>query len=122
MDHRRPIPTQRQRAKGETWARIIAAGRLLFDAHPYDRVNLRQISKAAGVTTGGFFSHFNTKQHLWETCCGGMRMPTPAAYMEIVHMLDIMSGEAIRLDSPADVFRAERALETARTGINGDRP
>ena len=44
--------------------KLIEAAATLFSQKPVDKVGIREIAKAAGVTTGTFYHHFKTKDDL----------------------------------------------------------
>jgi len=50
--------------KAETRDRILAAAGLLFRSHGVDAVGVDAIMHAAGLTHGGFYSHFASKEAL----------------------------------------------------------
>jgi AcrR family transcriptional regulator len=55
----------RRRALGsETKERLLAAAEELFSALGYDRVGMREITRAAGVNTAAIHYHFGSKQDL----------------------------------------------------------
>ena len=41
-----------------THKRILESGKMLFLKDGYERTNLRELCKTAGVTTGAFYRHF----------------------------------------------------------------
>ncbi len=50
--------------KAETRARIVAAASTLFRQHGIDAVGVDAIMQAAGLTHGGFYGHFPSKEAL----------------------------------------------------------
>ncbi len=48
-----------------TRERILAAAQAAFAEHGYERASVAQICRAAGVTKGGFYHHFASKQALF---------------------------------------------------------
>lgn len=46
----------------ETRARILAAAADCFARHGYDATGVAEICRCAGITKGGFYHHFSTKQ------------------------------------------------------------
>ena len=48
-----------------THKNIIESGKRLFIHYGYERANLRQIFKEAGITTGSFYRHFSSKEELF---------------------------------------------------------
>ena len=51
--------------KEKTRARIVEAARVLFNRHGFEQVTIDQIMAQAGLTRGGFYHHFRTKQELY---------------------------------------------------------
>lgn len=51
--------------KAQTRARIIERARIMFNRHGFDQVSIDDIMKAAGLTRGGFYNHFSSKQGLY---------------------------------------------------------
>ena len=52
--------------KGEaTQARILDAAYSLFMEQGYHGTSMRQIVERAGVTTGGVYNHFASKEEIW---------------------------------------------------------
>jgi TetR/AcrR family transcriptional regulator, transcriptional repressor for nem operon len=51
--------------RSEVEARIVHHARRLFNRHGFDRVSIKQIMAAAGLTHGAFYSYFKTKSELY---------------------------------------------------------
>lgn len=51
-------------------AAIVEAARQLFIDLPYGQVTMRKIAVAAGCTTGGIYSNFDTKAAIWREAMG----------------------------------------------------
>ncbi|WP_437670142.1 TetR/AcrR family transcriptional regulator [Sorangium sp. So ce131] len=51
--------------KARTRARIVESARLLFNRHGFERVSIDDIMKRAGLTRGGFYNHFASKEELY---------------------------------------------------------
>lgn len=51
-------------------AAIVAAASRLFRLHGFDGVGVAEIMKAAGLTHGGFYGHFASKEALAAEACG----------------------------------------------------
>ncbi|GAB5504474.1 TetR/AcrR family transcriptional regulator [Pyruvatibacter sp.] len=56
--------------KEETRARIVQAAADLFRTRGYEGVGVQDIMKEAGLTHGGFYGHFKSKQHLFQSVMG----------------------------------------------------
>lgn len=48
-----------------THEKIMESGRTLFLQNGYERTNLRELCKEAGITTGAFYCHFEDKEALF---------------------------------------------------------
>jgi TetR/AcrR family transcriptional regulator, transcriptional repressor for nem operon len=53
-----------------TKAQIVAAARRLFNRSGFERVSIRQIMSAAGLTHGGFYRYFDSKSDLYAEALG----------------------------------------------------
>ena len=51
--------------KERTRARVVEAARQLFNQHGYDRVTLDMVMAEAGLTRGGFYAYFRSKEELF---------------------------------------------------------
>ncbi|HEY3798620.1 MAG TPA: TetR family transcriptional regulator [Caulobacteraceae bacterium] len=58
-------PNQRALAKQRTREKILTAATLLFSEHGYDGATIRDIAKAAGMSTGAVFASFADKSDLF---------------------------------------------------------
>ena len=63
------VKVTKQRAAENRAAVVKAAGRL-FRAHGFDGVGVAEITRAAGLTHGGFYGHFASKDALAAEACG----------------------------------------------------
>jgi TetR/AcrR family transcriptional repressor of nem operon len=50
--------------KQSTHARILAAAEALFRKHGFEGASVERVMRAAGLTVGGFYAHFTTKEAL----------------------------------------------------------
>jgi TetR/AcrR family transcriptional repressor of nem operon len=57
-----PYPAQH---KAETRGRIVEAARRLFNRQGFEQVSIDEIMKDAGLTRGGFYKHFASKDALY---------------------------------------------------------
>ena len=48
-----------------THKKILDCGKNIFKTQGFEKANLRAICKAAGVTTGAFYGHFEDKEALF---------------------------------------------------------
>lgn len=51
--------------KQQTRATIVEAARVLFNRHGFENVTIDGIMNAAGLTRGGFYNHFESKEELF---------------------------------------------------------
>ncbi len=51
--------------KAETRGRIVESARRLFNRHGFEQVSIDQIMREAGLTRGGFYNHFASKDVLY---------------------------------------------------------
>jgi TetR/AcrR family transcriptional repressor of nem operon len=62
--------------------RIVEAASLLFRKHGFDGVGVDDITKAAGLTHGGFYGHFTSKVDLAAEACAHEGADPWAAWMD----------------------------------------
>ncbi|MDB5432084.1 MAG: transcriptional regulator, TetR family [Caulobacter sp.] len=58
--------TRRALAKQKTREKVLAAARQLFVEHGYEAATIRDIAKAAGMSTGAVFASFSDKAELFD--------------------------------------------------------
>lgn len=58
--------TRRAMAKQKTREKVLQAARELFVEHGYEAATIRDIAKAAGMSTGAVFASFNDKAELFD--------------------------------------------------------
>jgi TetR/AcrR family transcriptional repressor of nem operon len=51
--------------KDRTRARIVDSARVLFNRHGFESVSIDEVMKNAGLTRGGFYHHFASKESLY---------------------------------------------------------
>jgi TetR/AcrR family transcriptional regulator, transcriptional repressor for nem operon len=51
--------------KARTRAKIVESARILFNHHGFEQVSIDDIMKRAGLTRGGFYNHFASKDELY---------------------------------------------------------
>jgi TetR/AcrR family transcriptional regulator, transcriptional repressor for nem operon len=51
--------------KQRTRARIVESARVLFNRHGFEQVSIDDVMKGAGLTRGGFYRHFASKDALY---------------------------------------------------------
>lgn len=60
-------------------ARIVDAARRLFNRHGFEQVSIDQIMASAGLTRGGFYHYFKSKDALYAAAVSGFRACSPFA-------------------------------------------
>ncbi len=125
--------------KEQTRARIVESARALFNRKGFVEVSIDEIMAHAGLTRGGFYSHFETKEDLfveaiavygrrnptdrWEDVeldlsCTGSKLASEMinAYLSRAHLNDI-SGHCPLIALPSDVARASPRVKEAYRGL-----
>ncbi|MFP2910325.1 TetR/AcrR family transcriptional regulator [Pyxidicoccus sp. 3LFB2] len=51
--------------KARTRAKIVESARVMFNRHGFDQVSIDDVMKCAGLTRGGFYNHFTSKDELY---------------------------------------------------------
>jgi AcrR family transcriptional regulator len=100
-------PNQRAQAKQRTREKIVAAAKLLFAERGYEGATIRDIAKAAGMSTGAVFASFTDKADLF----------TDIAETEQAQLFAAMRVAAEGLEGRAAILAmldvaAERQLES----------
>lgn len=65
--------------KARTRARIIESARLMFNRHGFEQVSIDQIMAEAGMTRGGFYHHFKSKDELYAEAVRSFQQCNPFA-------------------------------------------
>src|SRR5688572_13608611 len=65
--------------KSRTRAKIIESARALFNRRGFEQVSIDQIMKEAGLTRGGFYNHFESKDELYAEAVKSFRECNPFA-------------------------------------------
>jgi len=60
--------------KQKTRTKIIESARILFNRNGFESVSINQIMKHAGLTRGGFYNHFSSKEELFKEAVAGFLM------------------------------------------------
>ena len=131
-------PAQR---KQETRERIINSARRLFNRHGFAEVTIDDIMRHAGLTRGGFYRHFDTKEQLYshaigqflcmrarerwqrehvDDCAKGTELARMIvnAYLSQEHLED-RDGSCPLIALPSEVARGGKAVKGAfRTVLN----
>jgi AcrR family transcriptional regulator len=123
--------------KARTRERIVHAARRLFNRHGFEQVSIDRVMSEAGLTRGGFYHHFDSKDELYaaavasfSTCNpfrSDLRDTPPPAPCELARMLvDIYLSDEVfdNIDAhcplyalPGDVARAGLSPQKAYTQL-----
>ena len=72
--------------KSSTRARIVASASRLFNRHGFGGVSIDRIMAEAGLTRGGFYAHFPTKEALYAEAVTHILGNNPAAEWDDFHV------------------------------------
>jgi TetR/AcrR family transcriptional regulator, transcriptional repressor for nem operon len=121
--------------KQKTWAIIVESARILFNRHGFQDVTIDMVMKNAGLTRGGFYNHFNSKEALYSAAVSSFLMgrgakwradagvdpsnPDPdmtrqmiAGYLSPEHLGDL-DGQCPMIALPSDVARANPEVQAS---------
>ena len=121
--------------KRETRAKIVEAARILFNRHGFEDVTIDMIMRDAGLTRGGFYNHFASKEALYAAAVSSFLMgrgaqwrgdagvnpakPGPdmaeqmiAGYLSPDHLGDL-DGQCPMIALPSDIARANPQVREA---------
>jgi TetR/AcrR family transcriptional regulator, transcriptional repressor for nem operon len=118
----------------EVKAKIVQSARRLFNRHGFDNVSIGQIMAGAGLTHGGFYSHFKSKSELytevlscfftdpeWKSCWEGVEVDLSSsnvgpqvvrAYLSRQHFEDV-ENSCPMVALPTDVSRSDESAKRA---------
>jgi TetR/AcrR family transcriptional regulator, transcriptional repressor for nem operon len=65
--------------KQKTRARIVDSARVLFNRHGFESVSIDDVMKNAGLTRGGFYHHFASKESLYAAAVSSFTSCNPFA-------------------------------------------
>ncbi|MCC2958169.1 TetR/AcrR family transcriptional regulator [Massilia sp. IC2-477] len=123
--------------KAQTRERIVSAARRLFNRHGFEQVSIDRVMLEAGLTRGGFYHHFGSKDELYAaavasfTNCNPFRAdlesnPTPEPGELARMLLDVYLSDKVfdNVDFhcplyalPGDVARAGLSPQKAYTQL-----
>ncbi len=123
--------------KAQTRERIVSAARRLFNRHGFEQVSIDRVMLEAGLTRGGFYHHFDSKDALYAaavasfTSCNPFRpdfrdLPPPAPHELARMLLDVYLSDEVfdNVDHhcplyalPGDVARAGLSPQKAYTQL-----
>jgi len=117
--------------KRQTRARIVECARALFNRRGFTEVSIDEIMAAAGLTRGGFYNHFKTKDELYgetltafaegrreEACESASHCGPEVARQVFNHYvsrrhLENLDGQCPLVALPSDAARAGPAVRAA---------
>jgi len=65
--------------KDKTRARIVDSARVLFNRRGFESVSIDEVMKNAGLTRGGFYHHFSSKESLYTAAVSSFNSCNPFA-------------------------------------------
>lgn len=121
--------------KQQVRLKIIEASRVLFNRHGFEKVTIDQVMAFAGLTRGGFYNHFSSKDELFKEAVAGFLMGRGAqwhkkagidvssldkkaasqmidSYLSQQHLADL-DGQCPMIALPSDVARANKAVRSS---------
>ena len=121
--------------KQQTRVKIVEAARILFNRHGFQDVTIDMIMQKAGLTRGGFYNHFKSKEALYSAAVSsflmgrgtqwraeaGIGTNAPNAhmaqqmiqgYLSAEHLGDL-DGQCPMIALPSDVARAKPEVQSA---------
>ena len=121
--------------KAQSRARIVESARVLFNRHGFQDVTIDMVMENAGLTRGGFYNHFRSKEELYESAVSSFLMgrgaqwrkeagvdpESPAAemahqmiagYLSSQHLGDL-DGQCPMIALPSDVARSNPQVQAA---------
>ncbi len=121
--------------KDETRAKIVESARILFNRHGFDSVTIDMVMNTAGLTRGGFYNHFKTKDQLYAEAVSSFLMGRGAqwraqagvdpsnpdsdsayrmmrSYLSAEHLGDL-DGQCPMIALPSDIARAGPDVQAA---------
>jgi AcrR family transcriptional regulator len=63
--------------KAQTRERIIQKARVMFNRHGFEQVSIDDIMREAGLTRGGFYNHFSSKDELYSEAVRSFKKCNP---------------------------------------------
>ena len=91
-------------------ARVVESAAALFRAKGFDHVNIADLMQAAGLTHGGFYNHFGSKDALEAEACAHIFEKAVAAIAAVADLAD--PARARRPSTPTGVTICRRAPAT----------
>lgn len=121
--------------KQKTRDRIVESARILFNRHGFDGVSIDLVMESVGLTRGGFYNHFKSKDELYSSAVSSFLMGRGAewrddagidietlnpemarqmlkSYLSPEHLGDI-DGQCPMIALPSDVARAKPEVQAS---------
>jgi len=121
--------------KKQVRIRIVEQARKLFNRHGFDSVTIDMVMKSAGLTRGGFYNHFESKEALYgeavlsflmgrgarwrdeagidlSDLCPEMARQMIKSYLSEEHLGDI-DGQCPMIALPSDIARSNPEVQTS---------
>lgn len=121
--------------KQQTRAKIVESARILFNRHGFQDVTIDMVMENAGLTRGGFYNHFKTKEQLYHAAVssflhgrgaewrkdagvdpslpsGDMVRQMILGYLSSEHLGDI-DGQCPMIALPSDIARSNPQVQTS---------
>lgn len=121
--------------KQKTREKIVETARILFNRHGFQDVTIDMVMKEAGLTRGGFYNHFKSKEALYSAAVSSFLMgrgakwrkaagvdpanPSPQmarqmieGYLSPNHLGDL-DGQCPMIALPSDIARANPEVQTS---------
>jgi AcrR family transcriptional regulator len=103
-------PNQRALAKQHTREKIVAAAKMLFAERGYEGATIRDIAKAAGMSTGAVFASFTDKSDLFTEIAEAEQTELYASMRAAAEGLEGRTAILAMLDAAAERQLASAAL------------
>jgi len=121
--------------KAKSRAKIVESARILFNRHGFQDVTIDMVMKKAGLTRGGFYNHFKSKEALYQAAVSSFLMgrgaewrkdagvdpanPTDEmtrqmieSYLSVDHFGDL-DGQCPMIALPSDIARSNPQVQAA---------
>lgn len=98
--------------KDETHKRIVRRASERFRAEGIEAVGVASLMQSAGLTVGGFYAHFGSKEDLIAEACNDGLSTTTASFREFV----VSRPKGKRLEALVNVYLSKRHRDAPGTG------
>lgn len=121
--------------KAKSRAKIVESARILFNRHGFQEVTIDTVMAKAGLTRGGFYNHFDSKEELYQAAVSSFLMGRGAewradagvdpadptadmvqqmieAYLSPEHLGDL-DGQCPMIALPSDIARSNPQVQAA---------